>query len=209
MAESDVTIALSGDVRIYIQKGGISPAAPYEYYGSVSLGGPSQDQGAADPVYLPSAAQRNRWNIVDTVPKAPALGATDFTALMDRYLRGVWWDLVERGCRVNIQAVIGRCQRPDDFTDWDAKLLLRSARITNFALPELNALAGDANAQLSQTGSLEFQEMQRILALSFEEQADAETLAEVDDSAFGAQRGALYAWSRLRMLRQVGSVTVL
>lgn len=35
------------------------------------------------------------------------------------------------------------------------------------------------------------------------------TQKEVDDSAFGAQRGALYAWSRLRMLRQVGSVTVL
>src|SRR5574341_913246 len=142
----DPNILRSGQVRIFVQSDGIGPAYPYLYFGCMSLDGPSKDLGEPDPVYCPSSAQRDKWDIVDEIPKTEALGTTDFTQRMDRFLRDAWWDIKERKCLFNVQAVIDSCGRPDDFNTWEAKILLDRVRLTNFTVPALNALAGDDNA---------------------------------------------------------------
>lgn len=181
---NDVTILKGGDVRIFVQEDGESPASPYIYYGCLSLDGPEQDLGEPDPVYCPSPDGRNTWAIVDLISKVPALGSTDFTQHADRFLRDVWWSLKDRGCMFNMQAVVGRCQRPDDFTQWDAKLLFTNVRLTKLGLGALNVLSGDDNAAVDITGSLSFKKFGPIQQLSFAREGDATVLAEVLDGLY-------------------------
>ncbi len=181
---ADVELLQSGQVRIFIQEDGVSPANPYNYMGCMSLDGPSQDLGTPDPVYCPSTAQRNKWDIVDNVPKTQALGTTDFTQHTDRLLRDIWWKIKQKGCKFNLQAVISACDRPDDFSEWNAKLLLRGVRLTKFGMGAFNALSGDDNAVVDNTGSFVFDDWTPIYGLSFGEVAGSIVVAEALDGLY-------------------------
>lgn len=181
---ADNSILTGGDVRIFVQDGVGNPAKAYAYYGCVNLGGLNQDLGTPDPIYCPSPTQRNKWDIVGRVQKTPALGTADFTARLNRTLSDIWWDLKEKGCDVNIQAVLGACQRPDNFNSWESKILIRSAHMTAFNLGGLNPLDGDSNAAVDGTGSFTFIDYNRIKSISFEEQASATVLSEVLDGLY-------------------------
>lgn len=180
----DTNILQGGQVRIFIQKDGVSPANPYYYYGCLSLNGPSQDLGTPDPIYCPSTEKRNKWDIVDSVPKVQALGTTDFTQHADKRMNDVWWELRHKGCKFNMQAVISSCDRPDDFSRWTSKLLFRGVRLTNLALGALNPLSGGDNAPVDITGTLTFDDWLPLQGLSFGEEAGATVLAEVLDGVF-------------------------
>lgn len=181
---TDAATIKSGSVRVFIQEDGTNPAAPYNYYGCVMLDSPNQDLGAPDPVYCPSSTQRNKWDIIDDIPKTPSLGSADFTAHAEVTLREIWWDLKRRGCKFNMQAVIGTCQRPDDFHKWDSKLVFMGTRLTNLGMSGLNALAGDENAVVDFTGSLSFQDWEPVRPIKFGEKGDATILAEIVDGFY-------------------------
>lgn len=174
----------SGMIRIFIQDDGINPLASYNYYGCMSLDGPSQDLGTPEPQYCPSPTQRGVWDIIASVRKAQALGTSDFTARADRYMTDIWFELKRRGCKINMAAVIGSCQTPDQFDDWDAKIVFLGTRLTNLALPTLNSLTGDDNAIIDFSGSFSFEDWDAIKAIRFGEKADATVLAEALDGFF-------------------------
>lgn len=180
----DINVLKGGDVRVFIQEDGITPAAEYVYYGCLMLDSPNQDLGTPDPVYCPSPTQRGKWDIIDDIPKTPALGTADFTAHADRTLSDIWFDLKRRGCKFNMQAVVGACQRPDDFTDWEAKLAFFGARLNNLGLTGLNPLTGDDNAVVDFTGTISFQDWEPIRAMKFGEVADSTIVAEALDGFY-------------------------
>ncbi len=178
------TILTGGDVRIFIQDGIRNPSKPYQYYGCITLGGVNKDLGTPDPIYCPSSTQRGKWDIVGRVRKTESLGTSDFTARMNRTLRDVWWELAESGCEMNIQAVIGPCQRPDNFNAWESKILLDDAMLTAFNLGAMNPLTGDDNQPIDLTGSFTFTNLYRILPINFSEQAASTIVAEVLDGFY-------------------------
>lgn len=181
MASSNM---VGGDVRIFIQDGVGNPGKAYEYYGCMSLGGVNQDQGTPEPIYCPSPTQRNKWEIVGQVQKTPALGTTDFTTRINRTLSDILWGLKERGCTVNLQAVVGACQNPSNFNSWESKILIREAKMSAFNLGALNPLEGDANATVDASGSFTFLDFHRIRSINFEEQAASTVVAEVLDGLY-------------------------
>lgn len=181
---SDTNILRGGQARIFVQADGVSPAFPYLYFGCMQLDGPSKDLGEPDPVYCPSTSQRDKWDIVDEVPKTEALGTTDFTQRMDRFLRDEWWEIKQKKCLFNVQIVVSNCARPDDFNNWEAKILLDRARLTNFTLPTFNPLTGDDNAALDLTGSLTFRDFSPIRPLRFGEVLDTTIVAEALDAIY-------------------------
>ena len=170
-----------GEFRIFVQSGGANPGGAYDYIGCLMLDSPKQDLGTPDPVYCPSPSKRGQWDIVGQIEKVQGLGTSDFTVHMSKDLSDIWWDLKKQGCNFDIQAVIGTCQRPDDFTAWEAKILFRNARLTNFQLPSMNPLSGDDNALADIQGSLTFWESIPIKPLVFSDKAEATVLAEILD----------------------------
>lgn len=184
MTTPSTEILIAGNTRVFIQSNGINPAASYDYFGCLELGGPSQDLGTPDPVYCPSPAIRNHWDIIDSIEKTPALGTTDFTAHADKFLRDVWMDFKNRGCKFNFQVIAGACQRPDDFTKWDTKVIFMNARLNKIALSALNPLSGDKNAPVDFTGTVSFQDWQVIESIKFAERADSTVVAEVLDGFY-------------------------
>jgi hypothetical protein len=183
MANIDPNLLFSGQSRVFVQRTP-NPSGAYFYQGCMSLDGPSQDLGEPDPVYCPSSIQRNKWDVVAIIPKTPALPTSDFTTKADRFLKDIWWSIKNQGCEFNLTVVSGACQRPDDFSKWDSKLLFRRARLTNLSLAALNALTGDDNAAVDLTGSFTFLDWEPIYPIVFGEVADATILAEIQDGFY-------------------------
>lgn len=181
---SETNILKSGLARIFVQEEGISPAAPYVYYGCVQLDGISQDQGTPDPIYCPSPDQRDKWVIIGSVSKAPALGTMDFVARAYTTMEEIWLDLARRGCKINIQVVIGICQKPDQFDKWDSKLYFGGSRLTNLGIGMLGSLNPDDNAPADWTGSFSFERWGAIRPIKFSERADSTVVAEALDGFF-------------------------
>ncbi len=181
---ADQTTLPQGNVRVFIQEDGINPAAPYRYYGCFMMDSPSQDLGTPDPVYCPSSEQRNKWDIIDDIPKAQALGSFDFTQHASRALAEIWFDFKRRGCKVNLQAVASSCTKPDDFTQWDAKIAFIGARLNNLGLSPLNPLTGNDNAPVDWTGTFNFRDWDIIKSILFGEVADSTLVAEALDGFY-------------------------
>lgn len=180
----DANILQSGQARIFIQDAGVSPANAYKYYGCTQLEKTAQDQGKVEPIYCPDPNNRNKFIIVGMIKKAKALGKTGFTTHADRLMQDVWWSLKNKGCSFNVQAVIGACQNPSVFTQWDSKLYLSNAVLENLGINELNVLDGDKNIAVDLTGDLSFQDWDVIRPLVFTEHGDVTIVAEVLDGLF-------------------------
>lgn len=178
---NDPQLAQSGYARAWVQTALANPGVKYGYYGCLEITKPSQDLGAAEPVYCPSSAVRNQWDIVDTIIRTPALPKTDILQHASRFLTDVWIGIRNRGCNVNLQAIFSKCSNPSDFTQWESKMLLSGARLTKIDFGNLNALDGSKNAIVDITGSLEAQQMVFIYPLTFGEVASVTVVAEVVD----------------------------
>lgn len=183
-ASQDTQLAQSGRVRVFIQEGVDNPLTPYVYYGCLELNKPTQDLGALEPVYCPDPATRNRWNIVDVIPRTAALPKADFQQHANRFLTDVWMRLRERGCLFNVQAVFSMCDRPDDFSRWEAKFIFGRTKLTKFDLGNLNALDGSKNEIVDITGSLESQLWDFLHPIAFEAVGEVQVVAEIVDTMF-------------------------
>lgn len=181
---NEVGVLSAGSVRAFVQQDGINPAASYIYYGCLMLDSPSQDLGTPDPVYCPSPTQRNRWDIIDDIAKSPALGSVDFTQHAAKFLTDEWFNIKNRGCKFNVQAVVGSCQRPDQFDAWDAKIIFYGGRLNTLGLTALNALSGDDNAVVDITGTISFRDWQIVRQIKFGEVADTTLVAEALDGFY-------------------------
>lgn len=172
----DVNIAKSGQFSVFVQPDGSSPANPYVYVGCLSLGGFTEDLGTGEPIYCPSSETPGVFEIVDTTSPPSALPTTDFTQHMSRLLSDFWWDLRKRRCEFNLLVKGSNCARPDDPDEFDAKIIARKAKITNFTTGAFHSLGEDAVVDL--TGSLQLRSFDRFLPIQVGEVADTSTFSE-------------------------------
>lgn len=175
MAE-DLSIAKSGQFRVFVQTDGGSPENPYTYVGCLNLGGFQEDLGTGEPIYCPSSEVAGAYDIVDTTSPPPSLPTTDFTQHMNRNLQDFWWDLRKRKCEFNFIIKGSECGRPDDPDDFESKIIGKGAKMTAFNTGSFNGLAEDAAIDL--TGSLQLKAYDRFLPMTFGEAADSAVFAE-------------------------------
>src|SRR5689334_3267680 len=157
-----------GQSRVFTQLNP-SPTSPVNYQGCASIGEAEQDLGDVEPIYCPSPAQYNKWDIVDTKRSAPALGSNDITVRMSRDGRDWLRDVAEQGCPFNVYQKWACAGRPDDFNAWDYIDLFEYNFLTSLTTPMSNPLTGDDNDAANLTGSITWQTRSRILRLTFGE----------------------------------------
>lgn len=183
-AQQDANILRGSQSRIWIQPKGPSPANPYLYMGNGEMDKPKQSLGTPKPIYAPSSSQRSKWDIVDQIVSAPSLGTADIMTYADRFLKDVWWAIKNQSCQFNVQLANGDCERPDDFTRFDSRLLYIGNRLTDLALGTFNPLDGTKDAEVDITASLTWSDFQPLYPINFSEKADATILAEVLDGFY-------------------------
>lgn len=181
MAE-DVSLAKSGQFRVFVQADGSSPENPYTYVGCLSLGGIQEDLGTGEPIYCPSPSVAGGFDILDTTAPPPSLPTTDFTQHMNRLLNDFWWDLRKRRCEFNFVIKGSKCARPDDLDDFQSKIIARRSKLTAFNTGAFNGLAEDVTIDL--TGSLQILSFDRFLPITLGEKADTSTFAEAIDGVY-------------------------
>lgn len=181
MAE-DVNISKSGQWRVFVQDAGSSPTNPYNYVGCLNLGGIQEDLGTGEPIYCPSSEVPGAFDIVDTTAPPPALPTTDFTQHMSRQLQDFWWDLRKRKCEFNMAVKGSNCARPDDPDDFEAKIIVRRAKMTAFNTGAFNGIAEDAAIDL--TGTIQLISFDRFLPMTFGEVAENDAFSEVLDGIY-------------------------
>lgn len=181
---NDPQLAQAGFFRAFVQSGLANPSLPYGYIGCLELDKPTQDLGALEPVYCPSSAVRNQWDIVDVIARTPGLPKVDILQHSSRFLTDIWMGIRQRGCLINVQAVSSKCANPSDFSQWDAKILFGRAKLTKFDLGNLNVLDGSKNEIVDITGSLESQLLTFLYPMAFQEVASVQVVAEVVDGYY-------------------------
>ena len=178
----DQNIAKSSQFSIFVQPDGSSPANPYLYVGCVSLSGFKEDEGTGNPIYCPSSSIPGAFDIVDTTSPPSALPTTDFTQHMSRLLNDFWWKLRKTKCEFNFKVKGSNCARPDDPDDFQAEIVGRRAKLTNFTTGAFHTLGEDAVVDL--TGSLIMRDFYRFLPVQAGEVADTSTFSECLDGIF-------------------------
>lgn len=178
----DVTLAKSGQARVFVQPDGSSPNSPYLFVGCLNLGGLQQDLGTGEPIYCPSSSVPGQFDIVDTTAPPPSLPTTDFTQHMSRLLNDFWWDLRKRRCKFNAKVKLSACARPDDPDDFESLIILRDTELTAFNTGSFNGLAEDAVIDL--TGSLQMLDFNPFLPITMGETADSAVFSEALDGLF-------------------------
>lgn len=184
MAEQalDTNISKQGQWAVFVQPDGSSPANPFLYVGCLSLGGFTEDLGTGEPIYCPSSESPGVYNIVDTTTPPSALPTTDFTQHMSRLLNDFWWKMRKQKCEFNFMVKGSNCARPDDPDDFQAKIIARKAKVTNFTTGAFHSLGEDAVMDL--TGSLIMRGFDRFLPIQAGEVADTSTFSEALDGIY-------------------------
>lgn len=178
----DTNIGKQSQFSVYVQPDGSSPANPFLYVGCLTLGGFQEDLGTGEPIYCPSSESPGVFDIVDTTSPPSALPTTDFTQHMSRLLNDFWWKLRKSKCEFNLAVKGSNCARPDDPDDFQSKILVKRAKLTNFTTGAFHTLGEDAVLDL--TGSLLMRGFDRFLPIQAGEVADASTFSEVLDGIY-------------------------
>lgn len=178
----DLTLAKSGQFRVFVQADGSSPANPYLFVGCLNLGGFQSDLGTGEPIYCPSSSVPGKFDIIDTTSPPPSLPTTDFTQHMSRLLNDFWWDLRKRRCKFNMKVKGSQCARPDDPDDFESMILANGVELTAFNTGAFNGLAEDAAVDLS--GTLQMLDFDRFVPIKAGEVGDSDVFSEALDGLF-------------------------
>lgn len=182
-AQTNVNVIKSNEVRVFIQRA-LTPASAVQYYGCLSLGEAAINLGDLTPVWCPSSETLGAFVLVDEVAGEPELPTVDFTQKFDRFLEDIWWELKRANCPINLYVKLGKCQRPDNFYEWDSLILYHRGRMTSLTIPAMNNLTPGDNASLDLTGSITLGDINGLKQLFAGQKADATIVAEVLDGFY-------------------------
>lgn len=183
---SDREFLSAPDVRIFIQRGGTRPGQKYEYLGCGETGDTELSVGEREVVRRQSRVQRGKWDIIGKKYAMPDLHTTSVRLGMPRATASFLERMVKTKCAISIQAVIGKCNKPDEFGEWESKLLYEYAELTSLTIPGLAAVDGGGNSadEVFLNGPMQFEFYDRITRMRFTEKAGDEVFAEVLDGVY-------------------------
>ncbi len=165
--------------RLWLIEDRAGPANVPAYQGRGRAMAPSWDFGDRTPVREPDPDRYGAFRIVTAIkgerglPTLPVEIRHMFTA--SEFLR-----IARRGCPLDLQVHMGKCQDPRDFNGgWDKVLTLEGADISNWGTSEMGALEQGQDAVINEAIDLNGLDMYEILPITMAELAADEVMGEV------------------------------
>ncbi len=165
--------------RVFTLEDRAGPATTPVYQSVARSMSPSQSFGDVTPVRRPDPNQYGRFLIEDTIrgelglPTLTIQGRYQFT--ISEFLR-----LARKGCSLDVQIHMGKCQNPADFnTGWDKILVFEGALITDWNPDELGALEQSEDAVVNEEIPMTGLDMYELKTLLFSELAATEVVGQV------------------------------
>ena len=172
------------DARIFYQVGGTRPGQPYEYLGCGQTMDTEVTLGEGESILCQSLLQRGAWDIIGQKYAPPELNSTGISMYMPRQSASVLERTAKTKCFLTFQAVVGRCDAPNEFNAWESKFLFEFASLSSLSIPALASVLGDNLDAVMMEGAMRFSYWDRILPMRFSERAKDEILAEVLDGIY-------------------------
>lgn len=166
------TPALTSMTRLFLTEDP-GPAHLPEYIGNARSGGIAWPQGDETPLRLPSESAYGQFVVVGKVKGQQGLPSMPINVRMPLG-RSTFFEIVRRGCAVELQTHYGNCKDPTDANlGWsDGKVFkLIAARPTNYTTGDQGAFDGDQNAGIMEDIPFTADDIIQILPLLGQELA--------------------------------------
>jgi len=141
--------------------------------------GPSWALGDRTPIMEPDPDRYGAFRIVDAIKAAKGLPSLPveirYMFTLSEMLR-----MARRGCPLDLQVHMGRCQDPRDFNlGWDKILVLENADISNWSASELGAIEQDQDAVINESIDINGFDLYEIMPIRFSELGALQVMNEV------------------------------
>jgi photosystem II stability/assembly factor-like uncharacterized protein len=154
--------------RVFTIEDGSGPANVPEYQGLGRALGFDWPQGDVTPVRIPSESVYGKFDTVDEIRGAQGLPSLPIQFRLRDTISDIFDLVTQKGCPIDIQVHVGKCQEPTDFDGgWEKILVLEHSFGTNYSTDEWGALDADQDSAINEevpfTGRTAYQ-IKRLLA---------------------------------------------
>lgn len=144
---------------------------------------PSWDFGDTTPIRIPDPGAYGRFLIVDRIRGEKGQPEMSIQARY-RFALSAFLELARKGCPIDAQVHMGKCQNPADFNGgWDKVLVLEGGDITNWSTDELGALDQGEDAVVNEEVPLTGLDLYEVKQLLLGQVGETEVVQEVVDVA--------------------------
>jgi hypothetical protein len=178
---STITPTTSGFTRVFLIENGARPDHAPDYHAELRAMALSLGFGDSTRIELPDPAKLGAFVEVGEIR-----GETErpTTQLQGRYPAKTLSDIfriAKTQCYVDVQIVVGSCNDPRSYDEYDKLIIVEEARITNYDTDDLGALGSGDNAVVNEMGDLSGRESYEVVPISYGVKAASVVTNEVID----------------------------
>lgn len=165
--------------RVFFLEGGPHPDVSPAYKPELRAMALDRSYGDSEPIEVPDPAKLGEFIEVGEVRGAVERPTT---GLQGRYPAKNLSDLAriaEIGCDLCLQVVIGSCNSPFAYDDYDKIIVFENARFTNYSTDELGALQSGDNAAVNESSDVTAKEVYEVVPVSYGVKAAAQITNEI------------------------------
>lgn len=178
---STIVPTTSGFTRVFLIENGARPDHSPDYHAELRAMALSHGFGDSTRIEVPDPAKLGAFIEVGEIrgeterPTTQLQGRYPAKSLSDIYR------LAKTQCYTDVHIVIGSCNDPRAYDDYDKIIIVEEARITNYDTDDLGALGSGDNAIVNEMGDLSGRDSYEVVPISYGVKAASVVTNEVLD----------------------------
>lgn len=165
--------------RVFLAEGGSHPDVAPAYKPDLRAMAWNRGYGDSERIEVPDPSKLGEF-----IEVGETRGTVErpTTGLQGRYPAKDLSDLAriaKIGCELTLQVLIGSCNSPYSYEDYDKVIVFENARFTNYSTDELGALQSSDNAAVNESSDVTAKDVYEVVPVSYGVKAAAQVTNEV------------------------------
>jgi hypothetical protein len=162
-----VTPLKSSYSRVFLIEDGAGPSHAPEYHSEIAARGLTHGFGDAERIEVPDPSKLGSFIEVGEVRGAVERPTTTLEGRFPSKNLSDLHRLARTGCYTDVHVVIGACNDPRSYDEYDKILIFETARVTNYETDDLGALESGENAAVNERGDLSAMDAYEVVPVSY------------------------------------------